>query len=217
MIKLIRFGFVALVLAVGLCAWADPPSADSPQAWEGLTEDQVKKVKAGEIVILDEDKSEGADQKRFIRAAMIFDQPLEKTWKLFKATEKQHRYLPDLDSCELVQRDDKGDKVDFHVKLILNIDYRIMHHYDEENYKLWWHLDPDFDNDMKQVDGYWQLFKLDDKRTLARYGTRVEVTSIIPEFVMKKLTRDNLPVNMEAAYKYIQSGGEYVKPGFKEK
>lgn len=208
--------FVALVSSLCFSAFAGVPTADDDDAWEGLTPEQIKKVKAGEIVLVDQDNSEGDDQKRFIQAAMIFDQPIDDAWALFKKTELQHRYLPDLDSCELVSRDEDGDLVDFHVKLVLDIDYRIKHEYDDDDYQLSWGLDPDYDNDMKRVDGYWHLYKVDDKRTLARYGTRVEVTSLIPDFVMVKLTEKNLPLNMDAAYKYIQSGGKYTKPGFKE-
>jgi hypothetical protein len=194
------------------------PSADDPEAWKDLTPEQIEKVKKGEIVLVDEDTSASAEeQTRFIQAAMIFNQPLEKVWELFKKTELQDRYLPDLEECTLVSRDEQGDRVDFHVKLVLDIRYRIHHQYDNENCYLHWSLDPDYKNDMKRVDGYWRLYKLDDTHTLARYGTRVEVSSLIPEFIMVKLTRTNLPANMEACFKYIDSGGTYTKPGFKEK
>jgi len=194
------------------------PTVDGPEAWKGLTPQQIKKVKSGEIVIMDQDTSEGdEEQKRYIRAAMIFDQPIDKAWKLVRKTEMQHRFLPDLEECELVERTAEGDRVDFHVEIAMfDIDYRVRHHYDDENCHLWWHLDPEHDNDMKRVDGFWKLYKLDDKRTLARYGTNVEVMSFIPEFIMKRLTKSNLPVNMEAYYKYVQSGGTYTKPGFEE-
>jgi len=70
---------------------------------------------------------------------------------------------------------------------------------------------------MKRVDGYWRLYKIDDQHTLARYGTNVEVSSLIPNFVMEKLTKSNLPANMDACFKYFNSGGTWTKPGFKEK
>jgi hypothetical protein len=190
-------------------------TADDPEAWKGLTKDQIERVKKGEIVLLDKDTSEGGQQKRMIEAAMIFDQPIAAAWKLFRQTENQARYLPDLESCTLVSRDAKGDQVDFHVKLVININYRIHHVYDDENCCLHWSLDPSYDNDMKRVDGFWRLYKIDDKHTLARYGTWVEVSSVIPDFLMERLTKSNLPVNMEAVYKYIQSGGTWVKPGYK--
>ncbi len=113
-------------------------------------------------------------------------------------------------------RDNENDRVDFHVKMILNINYRVHHHYEDKNYHLWWHLDPNYENDKKKLDGFWKLHRVDDEHTLARYGTWVEVAFFIPDFIMKRLTRSNLPVNIEAVRKYIQSGGTYTKPNFEE-
>ncbi len=192
-------------------------TADDPEAWKGLTADQIARVKQGEVVLLDKDTSESGKQKRMIEAAMIFDQPIEVAWKLFRETEAQDRYLPDLESCTLVSRNSKGDQVDFHVKLVFNINYRIHHVYDDQDCYLHWGLDPGYDNDMKRVDGFWRLYKIDDTHTLARYGTWVEVSSFIPDFIMERLTKSNLPVNMQAVYKYIESGGTYRKPGYKGK
>jgi len=212
MFKKILFAVAAFTMVAAGTAFS-LRTVEDPGAWKGLTEEQIEKVKDGEVVLLDSDESEGDDeQKRFIKAAMIFDQPIDKVWSLFRKTESQHLYLPDLDKCTLVKRDDKGDLVDFHVKIaFVSIDYRINHHYDDDARHLWWHLDPEYDNDMKRVDGFWRLYKIDDEHTLARYGTNVEVSSLIPDFLMARLTRGNLPANMEACYKYIQSGGTYRK------
>lgn len=210
--------FGVLLVSVLAAAVGAVPLATEPAAWKGLTPDQVNRVKAGEIVILDRDTSQGGAQTRFIQAALLFNQPLETTYKLFKQTERQDRYLPDLKSCKLVSRDQKGDRVDFHIELFgVSIDYRIHHVYDDANYTLTWGLDPNYDNDMKRVDGFWRLYQYDAKRTLARYGTNVEVSSLIPDAIMARLTRTNLPANMEAVKKYIDSGGTYVKPGYKGK
>jgi len=192
------------------------PTVDSPEAWKGLTPAQIAQAKKGQIVLLDQDTSGTGDQKRFIRAAILFNQPIDKAWALFRKTEVQDRYLPDLDRCKLVKRDAKGDQVDFHVVLAgISVDYRIHHVYDDANYQLTWGLDPSFDNDMKRVDGFWHLYKYDETHTLGRYGTQVEVSSLIPNFIMERLTKSNLPVNIEAVKRYIDSGGTYTKPGFK--
>jgi len=37
----------------------------------------------------------------------------------------------------------------------------------------------------------------------------------MPSFIVKRLTRSNLPASLEAVKKYINSGGTYTKPGFK--
>lgn len=204
--------FLLLAMAAMISA---VPLASDPAAWKGLTPAQVEQVKKGQIVLMDQDTSGSGDQKRFIQAAILFNQPIDKAWQLFRKTENQHRYLPDLDECKLVKRDAKGDLVDFEVELAgFEIEYRIHHVYDDANYKLSWGLDPSYDNDMKRVDGFWHLYKYSETQTLARYGTQVEVSSLIPEFIMKKLTRDNLPANMQAVKKYIESGGKWTKPGF---
>jgi hypothetical protein len=149
---------------------------------------------------------------------MIFNQPIDAAYKLFKATEKQDRYLPDLDSCKLVSRNAQGDQVDFHVKILMvSVDYRIHHVYDDANYYLHWSLDPSFDNDMREQAGYWRLYQINDKHTLARYGTRIQLSTMIPEFVMTTLTKTNLPSNLSAVKKYIDSGGTYTKPDYKGK
>jgi len=208
--------FAVLVLAAGPAATV--PTADDPEAWQGLTEEQVERVKAGEIVIIDQDTSEGSEEKRMIRAAMIFDRPLDEVYKMLRKREDQVKYLPDLHECDLVMRDEDEDRVDFHVKVLMfTIDFRLNHHYDDENYHIWWSLDPEYDNEMKRVDGVWKLYQLDEERTLARYGTWVCFSSLIPDFIMARLTRNNLPENLGSEYKYIQSGGTYTKPGFKEK
>ena len=213
----IKFRAASLVMVLSIIAiltLGAVPTVDHPDAWKGLSAEQVKKVMAGEVVLLNEDTSKGEeDQKRFIYAAMIFDQPIEQVWKLHIDVDKQYRYLPDLVASPLVDK----ERCDFHVKIMMiNIYYRVKYNFDKENYKFSWSLDPSYDNDMKRVDGFWELYKIDDKRTLGRYGTNIEVTSLIPEFIMDKLTRSNLPTTMDGCYKYIQSGGKWTKPGFKE-
>ena len=217
-LKLLHRAVMGSLVAIAVSLVAAAPTANDPQAWKGLTPDQVKKVKAGQIVILDQDTSQGDQQKRFIQAAVIFSQPVDVVYKLFRQTETQARYLPDLESCKLISRNAKGDIVEFHVKiLMMDIVYRIHHVYDDANCYLSWGLDPSFDNDIKQGDGYWRLFKYDDKHTLARYGTNVQVSSYIPAAVMDRLTKGNLPENLQAVKTYIDSGGTYRKPGYKGK
>lgn len=207
----------ALSVLFLLSLMAAVPLATDPAAWKGLTPDQIARVKKGEIVIMDQNTAGGTgDAARFIQAAMIFNQPVEKAYALFRKTENQPRFLPDLASAKLVSRNDKGDQVDFHVVIAgISVDYRIHHVYDDAKCWMSWGLDPSFDNDIKKSDGYWHLYKLDDTHTLARYGTDVNISSLLPEFIVKRLTRTSLPENLEGVKKYINSGGTYIKPGFK--
>ena len=194
------------------------PTADDPEAWKGLTPEQIQRLKNGEIVIIDQDTSGSDDeQKHFIQAAMVFNQPIDKAWELIRKPETQDRFMPDLESCRLVNRTANVDVMEFHTKVAMfKVDYQLILHNDDKNYHQWYSLDPSYPNDLKRDDGYWKLYKLDEQHTLARFGTRVQVSQWIPEFVMNRLTKSNLPTNMKAFFKYVDSGGTYTKPGYKQ-
>ena len=210
-----RAGTIALVLAVAAVGMGEapaPPTTADPKAWEGLTPEQIAAVKQGEMVILQEDQSNTGEQKRFIRCAMVFDQPIEKAWALIGQTERQDEYLPGLDNCELVKREGNWDQVDFHVKIFfVKIDYRVKHERDPERYYQWWNLDPSYDNDLAHLEGYWQFYAMDDGRTLGRYGTKLVVARFIPDSIQEYLTKNDLPKNLDAVRKWINSAGAWHK------
>jgi hypothetical protein len=72
------------------------------------------------------------------------------------------------------------------------------------------------DHLLKHLEGYWRLYKIDDNHTLARYGTIVSFSELIPKSIMETLTRQNLPTSLNAVKKYVDSGGTYAKPGYKK-
>ena len=214
-LRILLTGLILNLIFIGTSLSA--PDTDNEDAWKGLTEAQINKVKSGEVVILDKDQSKGEESGRFIQAAVIFNQPIEVVWKLFRQTEKQEQYLPDLVESQLVEDNGNWDRVDFFVKILfIDIRYRVKHNFEPENYYFYWGLDHDYKNDLKHLEGYWRLYKLDDNHTLGRYGTIVILSSVIPKSIMEIMTRQNLPTNMSAVKKYIDSGGSYAKPNYKK-
>ena len=87
-----KIGLFLMIWLLAGVGQTQVPVADNPEAWKGLTQDQVKKVKAGEIVILDKNLSSSDEAKRFIQTAMIFNQPIDAVWTLLSQTEKQEQY-----------------------------------------------------------------------------------------------------------------------------
>lgn len=211
-------GLLLFVLLLAGKLWGEPPSADNSEAWKGLTKEQIQKIKSGEIVILDKDQSRGEEAKRFIQSAMIFNQPIDKVWALFRQTQNQERYLPRLYESSLVEDHSNWNLNDFFVKFaFVNIRYRVRHNFEPENYYFYWALDPSYKNDLKHLEGYWRLYKLDENHTLARYGTIVIISELIPKSLMEEMTRKDLPESLQAVKKYIDSGGSYTKPDYKKK
>lgn len=209
---------ILIILFAAKLVESDVPLASSPEAWKGLTAEQIQRIKSGEIVILDKDQSQGEDAKRFIQAAMVFNQPIEVAWNLFRHTEHQEQYLPRLISSPLVEDHQSWNLNDFFVKFaFVDIRYRVRHNFEPDKYYFYWALDPNYKNDLKHLEGYWRLYKIDDSHTLARYGTIVIISELIPKSLMEQMTRSDLPESMQAVKKYIDSNGAYTKPGYTKK
>jgi hypothetical protein len=189
------------------------PTVEDPRAYEGLPPEQIERLKAGEILILD--KPETMEGKQLITAALVFNQDLDTVWSLMTQGWRQEEYLPRLERSPLIKKWDGGDQIEFHVKVLgIAISYRILGTRDKLQYYSHWKLDPDYDNDMKEVSGYWRFYWMDEHHTLARYGTRVETGIGIPAAVQEFLTKRDLPNALGAQKRWIDSGGTWRKEGY---
>lgn len=194
-----------------------PPNAltdKDPKAYEGLSDKQIAELKEKGLVILD--KPETVQGKQYISAAILFDQDIDTVYDLLTQGWRQEEYLKQLDRSILLKKWDGGDHLDMYVEVMgVEINYRVIGDRDKENYRSSWSLDPDYDNDMKEMTGYWQFYWIDEGHTLARYGTRVEVGKWIPDFVQEFMTKQSLPESLSTQKKWVDSGGTYVKKGYK--
>ncbi|MEN8161643.1 MAG: hypothetical protein ABFS41_16355, partial [Myxococcota bacterium] len=57
--------------------------------------------------------------------------------------------------------------------------------------------------------GYWELHELEGGRTLARFGTRVNVSAAVPGFLQNGITRKNVPESLDNTRQWIDSGGRW--------
>ncbi len=215
--KIFRRGAMFLVLAAFGAAAGPPPGAPTdkdPAAYRGMSAEQIARVKQGEIVILD--RPEKVEGRSMITAAFIFDQDIDTVWSLMTQGWRQEEYLPRLQRSKLYKKWDGGDQIEFHVEILgIGIDYRILGTRDKSHYYSHWKLDPDFDNDMKEVSGYWRFYWIDGHHTLARYGTWVQTGFGIPDFIQEYLTKKDLPSALAAQKKWVDSGGTWRKEGYK--
>jgi hypothetical protein len=215
--KKVMLWLIPACLFFGVGLMGAMPTVNFKDGWDGLNPDQVKRLRDGQVVILDKDLSQGAQLQRFIQAAMILNQPIDQAWALFHDTQRQEQYLPRLYKVTTVEDHPTWNKEDFFVKLsFINLSYRVQHNFEPEKYYFYWTLDPGYKNDLKHLEGYWKLFKIDDKHTLARYGTIVNTSDLIPRSIQEFLTKQDLPESMDAVKKYIDSNGTFAKPGYKK-
>ncbi len=182
------------------------------RALAGLSVTDIARLEAGKIVVLKQDSGEGKNKKSLIKASLLFDQPIEKVWSMLKQTNRQKEYLPHLREATIITGNNDGNVTQFMLKIMFfNVRYRVDHFFDNKTYRLTWHLDPGYKNDLKELYGYYQLYKVDDTHTLARYGSKVDVGLLVPEFIENILTRKDLPTALGNVKKWIDSGGTFRK------
>ncbi len=188
----------------------DAPTDRDPKAYHGINPEQIEKLEKGEVVILK--APEDLMGRELLVAAMIFNQDIDTVWDLMMQTWRQEEFLPGCHGSKLVRKWEGGDLVDFQVRILgVKIDYRIQHFKVKSRYYFHWTLDPEYDNDMKEVMGFYRYYWIDENHTLARYGTSVETKVLIPPKIQKLLLKQSLPEALGAAKKWVDSGGTYKK------
>ena len=217
-LKIIFWGILLCLLNRPVLS-APPPGAPTdkhPEAYQGLSQQDLAKLNKGEIVILKDIGHEESTSKGFIKAAMIVNQPIDKVYSLMAQDWRQAEYVPYLEKMFVVQKFPDGNLDEEELKiLIVTLHFRVRWYHEPQKFAFHWNLDPDFKNDLKRLEGFWKFYYLDDNRTLCRYGTVSETGFGIPKSVQDFLTRKDLPKALEAQKLWLESGGNYRKPGYK--
>ena len=150
------------------------------------------------------------DGSLYIRALVLFDQPLHRTLRLLSQTERQSEYLPELKRVETIRRDGTAVVDEHHVRILfIRLDYRLRTEMDFAAARIWWKLDSTHENDLEVLEGYWEFYEFDDSRTLGVFGTRVVLGKAIPAFLQNAATRRNLPRVVERMRLWVNSEGTY--------
>lgn len=187
------------------------PRDFGPAGTNGLSAEEQQKLAAGEVVFT---KSvSGADTKSaLIQAALVFNQPPEKVWQLLSATEDQIKYLSDIEELQIIKKAPTEDCIEFSLNVaFIDIVYRVIHKFDKSNMYFHWGLDPTFDNSLNDLQGFWRFYPYGEGKTLARYGSTLSVSAVVPSFVEDYMTRKNLPKALDDVKKYVDSGGTWHK------
>ena len=169
-------------------------------------EDVVEELMDEHLVLM---KTDAAD-KGLVEALVLFAKPPEEVWPLLIQRERQREYRPELTSVEIVAQDENSMLEEQHLKIaFLKVGYRLNARFDPSTRTLTFELDPSFESQLEHVSGYWELHALDGGRTLARFGTRVNVNKAVPGFLQNSITRKNVPDTLDNTRQWIDSGGQW--------
>ncbi len=162
------------------------------------------------VIVMQEMGDEGPLSGSFIMAYVIFGQPIDRTYHLLSQSARQIEFRPELTSIETIEVSESGGIDVQRLKILFQryvyyLEYRL----DPRKRRIEWRLDTRFDNDLEDVEGFWELYAMADDRTLGRSGTSVNVGRAVPAFLQDWITRKNLPKTMERVRKWVDSGGTW--------
>ena len=150
------------------------------------------------------------DRAAQAQALVLFEQPRIVVLRLLAAVARQVEYRPELQRLSILEASALGDLVDYRVRFMLTtLHYRARHGWDFERGRVWWTLDPHFPNDLKVLDGLWEVRDLDERRTFGRFTTRIDLGPALPAFLQDYATRKKLPDSMEQVRRWVDSNGRW--------
>lgn len=167
-------------------------------------------LKEGQTLFGEQKETESGSYAGYIKAVAIFKQPKQRVWDLIVVPTLQPLYLPRLTGAKAVEKPEYGELVEFKLKVLFSkFKFYTRHWFYPEHARVEWALDGKKKSDIALQEGYWQLYKLDENRTIGEYGTRVDTGVAVPQFVQDFLARKDIPKALTAFRKYIDSDGKY--------
>jgi hypothetical protein len=143
-----------------------------------------------------------------VLALVLFAKPRNEVIRLFTQTERQIEYRSDLERIETVERFENGNVDEHHMRILfVDIRYRLRNRWDTRTGRFGWELDPTFDNDVRAIQGFWELYELDASRTLGRIGSQVDVGPALPGFLQRSVARKNLLRTLERCRRWVDTTG----------
>ena len=171
--------------------------------------DLVERLEKNKVVVL-EDMQEDRGGTGFMVVYVIFDKPPVEVLELVSQSWRQVEFRPELQSAEVIE---KGEyrRIDEHrIKIMFTtITYRLVYQQDPSTGRIEWSLDPDFENGLSRLDGFWEIWELGKDRTLGRFGSLVDVGPLVPAFVQERLARKTALQAIKNCRSWVNSGGTW--------
>jgi hypothetical protein len=197
-----------LISLTSLSAAAARQSAEEILA--GEPPEIVTRLEADRMLVLEDIGGSGAES--FVVAYVIFERPFEDVLRLLRQAERQMEYRPELAGVKTLETFDDG-RVDEQRLRILFADlvYRVRYREDPATGRLEWKLDPRFENDLDRFEGFWELatYAAEPNRTLARFGSRVDIGPAVPDFIQRGMSRKTVLRYLRNTRRWIDSNGEW--------
>ena len=166
--------------------------------------------KEGQVLLGDTKKGKGKSYAGFIKAVALFKVSKARAYELIVEPVKQPLYLPRLVSAKSIDAPQNGENIQFHLKVLFTkIHFRTRHWFFPEYSRVEWKLDPKFENDIADQEGFWQLYSVSPDLTVGEYGTLIDTGMAVPASIQEFLARRDIPSALTAFRAYVDSDGKF--------
>jgi hypothetical protein len=119
---------------------------------------------------------------------------------------EQHTFLPRVtQSKPFGVRTADGETEDYVVSFLFTFRYRTQHWFYPEEHRVEWNLDPSGEDSLADQQGFWQLYELDEKTTIAEYGTRLVMRGAFINFLRSLGERGGVSEALVAFRKHVHT------------
>jgi hypothetical protein len=197
---------VALLVAWLLPASAralDPaPVLTGQRALEALSPAERSRLLAERVLMLEPGRRSGMT----LGAFMIVDRPARDTFDRLARPSEQRCYLPEVKKSTSIHRTAGDELVEFEVDKVFTVRYRVLHHFWPERLTIDWALDPNFDNGVRELRGYFQVLPISPGKSLVEYGTAVDASRLLPAFLQRRFMRRDVPAALRRLVEFLGRG-----------
>ena len=199
----------AIAIAAGARA-EDPAPAVLQRVLPGQPRELVDRLLEDKVVLVPGWTGPRVHGTAAARALVLFAKPRDRVIQLMLQTDRQTEYRPEVAKLDTVERSPDGVVMAQEMRIMLTpIRFWLRYHWDVPAGRISWDLDPHFPNDLRALEGFWELSEVDAEHTLGKTGTQVDVGAALPSFLQDAATRNNLHDTLDRCRRWVDSDGRY--------
>ena len=190
-------GLLALTLVAGALVAAAAPVPP------GLSDDQRRRLAAGEVVVRDVMPPGASPSARGGTAVAVVRASPEQVWRILVDYPGHARYYPRVVAVEVVQSDERRAVVRYDVAIgPFAFSFHMDKYPDPKRRRIEWHLAEGHGHGLfRENSGYWAVDEV-DRGSLVTYA--IAVRTVLPAFVTGRSERDSLVETMTAMRKLAE-------------
>ena len=188
---------LALTLVAGALLTAAAPAPP------GLSEDQRRRLAAGEVIVRDVMPPGASPSARGGTAVAVVRASPEQVWRILVDYPGHARYYPRVVAAEVVQSDERRVVVRYEVAIgPFSFNFHMDKYPDPKRRRIEWHLAEGYGHGLfRENSGYWAVDEV-DRASLVTYA--IAVRTALPAFVTGSSERDSLVETMTAMRKLAE-------------